>query len=51
LSSSPRFKFGKRFQESIGEKMFERFDEIYKNRHDYAREWNKRTGGKVIGYF
>jgi hypothetical protein len=31
--------------------MFERFDEIYKNRHDYAREWKKRTGGRVIGYF
>ena len=21
--------------------MFERFDEIYKNRHDYSREWKK----------
>jgi benzoyl-CoA reductase subunit C len=31
--------------------MFERFDEIYTNRHDYAREWKKRTGEKIIGYF
>ena len=21
------------------------------NRHDYAREWKKKTGGKVLGYF
>ena len=28
--------------------MFERFDEIYINWHDYAREWKKRTGGKII---
>jgi len=31
--------------------MFERFDEIYTKRHDYAREWKKRTGGKIMGYF
>jgi len=31
--------------------MFQRFDEIYINRHDYAREWKERTGGKVMGYF
>jgi len=30
--------------------MFQRFDEIYTNRHDYVREW-RRTGGKVMGYF
>jgi benzoyl-CoA reductase subunit C len=31
--------------------MFERFEEIYKERHEYARAWKKRTGGKVLGYF
>jgi len=31
--------------------VFQRFDEIYTNRHDYAREWKRRTGGKVMGYF
>ena len=30
--------------------MFERFDEIYRNRHDYAREWKRSMGGKVVGY-
>ncbi|MEE8472687.1 MAG: benzoyl-CoA reductase, bzd-type, subunit N [Dehalococcoidia bacterium] len=28
-----------------------RFAEITDNRHDYARDWKKRTGGKVLGYF
>ena len=31
--------------------MFERFAEIYEQRHDYARAWKERTGGKVLGYF
>jgi len=31
--------------------MFERFEEIYRKRHDYARAWKERTGGKVLGYF
>jgi benzoyl-CoA reductase subunit C len=31
--------------------MFDKFQEWYENRHDYAREWRKRTGGKVMGYF
>ena len=30
--------------------MFDKFAEIYKNRHEYAKEWKKRTGGKVIGF-
>ncbi|MFQ5827312.1 MAG: 2-hydroxyacyl-CoA dehydratase, partial [Dehalococcoidia bacterium] len=29
----------------------ERFEEVAKSRHDYAREWKARTGGKVLGYF
>jgi len=29
----------------------ERLSKILENRHDYAREWKKRTGGKVVGYF
>lgn len=31
--------------------MFERFVEWERKRHDYARQWKKRTGGKVLGYF
>jgi hypothetical protein len=31
-----------------GKKMFGRFDEIYTNRHEYAGEGKKRTGGKII---
>jgi benzoyl-CoA reductase subunit C len=27
------------------------FREWYEGRHDYAREWKQKTGGKVIGYF
>lgn len=29
----------------------EKFQEWYQNRHDYAREWKEKTGGKVLGYF
>jgi len=31
--------------------MMEKFKEWYENRHDYARKWKERTGGKVLGYF
>ncbi len=31
--------------------MIEQFKEWYDNRHDYAREWKARTGGKIIGCF
>lgn len=31
--------------------MFEQLKEWQKTRHDYARKWKERTGGKVIGYF
>jgi len=31
--------------------MFERFKDWYEKRHDYAKDWKKRTGGKVLGYF
>ncbi|MFQ5722027.1 MAG: benzoyl-CoA reductase, bzd-type, subunit N, partial [Candidatus Aminicenantales bacterium] len=31
--------------------MMEIFKDWYENRHQYARDWKKRTGGKVIGYF
>ncbi|MBF8266060.1 MAG: benzoyl-CoA reductase, bzd-type, N subunit [Dehalococcoidia bacterium] len=27
------------------------FQDVVNNRHDYAKEWKARTGGKVIGYF
>ncbi|MFQ6109440.1 MAG: benzoyl-CoA reductase, bzd-type, subunit N [Candidatus Aminicenantales bacterium] len=31
--------------------MMESFVEWYENRHDYARKWKERTGGRVVGYF
>ncbi|MFX0025903.1 MAG: benzoyl-CoA reductase, bzd-type, subunit N [Candidatus Hermodarchaeota archaeon] len=35
--------------EAIG--VFEKFKEWYENRHNYAKKWKERTGGKVLGYF
>ncbi|NVM19070.1 MAG: benzoyl-CoA reductase, bzd-type, subunit N [Candidatus Lokiarchaeota archaeon] len=32
-------------------KLFEQFKDWYENRHDYAKKWKERTGGKVIGTF
>ena len=29
----------------------EQMSQIVENRHDYARQWKSRTGGKVLGYF
>jgi benzoyl-CoA reductase subunit C len=31
--------------------LFEQFKSWYENRHDYAKKWKERTGGKVIGTF
>jgi benzoyl-CoA reductase subunit C len=31
--------------------MMEMFKEWYTARHEYAREWKRKTGGKVLGYF
>ena len=31
--------------------MFDQFKDWYENRHEYAKKWKERTGGKVIGYF
>jgi len=31
--------------------MFDKFRDWGKNRHDYAKSWKERTGGKVLGYF
>jgi len=31
--------------------MIEQFREWEHNRHDYARAWKEKTGGKVVGYF
>ena len=31
--------------------MTEVFKGWYEHRHDYAKEWQKRTGGRVMGYF
>jgi len=30
---------------------FDKFKDWYKDRHEYAKAWKERTGGKVIGYF
>lgn len=29
----------------------DRFREVVNKRHDYAKEWKARTGGKILGYF
>ncbi|UCE39614.1 MAG: benzoyl-CoA reductase, bzd-type, subunit N [Thermoplasmata archaeon] len=29
----------------------EQFRQLEKNRHDYAKQWKKKTNGKVMGYF
>ncbi len=31
--------------------MLEQFREWEQNRHDYAKAWKEKTGGKVVGYF
>jgi benzoyl-CoA reductase subunit C len=31
--------------------MMEMFKEWYEARHEYAKEWKEKTGGKVMGYF
>ena len=31
--------------------MIEMYKEWYTARHEYAKEWKKKTGGKVLGYF
>ena len=31
--------------------MIENLQTIVNTRHDYAKEWKKRTGGKILGYF
>lgn len=31
--------------------MIEMFQEWYDNRHEYAKHWKDKTGGKVLGYF
>jgi benzoyl-CoA reductase subunit C len=31
--------------------MIEMYKEWYDARHEYAKEWKKKTGGKVLGYF
>jgi benzoyl-CoA reductase subunit C len=31
--------------------MFEPFERMYRERHNYARAWKERTGGKLLGYF
>ena len=31
--------------------MFDRFQEVYEKRHDYAQDWKQRSGGKVMGCF
>ena len=31
--------------------MLDRFKAVVDNRHEYARDWKERTGGKVVGFF
>lgn len=31
--------------------MFDKFKDWERNRHDYAKDWQQRTGKKVLGYF
>jgi len=31
--------------------MFSQFQQWYQDRHSYAKDWKKRTGGKVVGCF
>lgn len=31
--------------------MFDKFSECYTNRHEYAKAWKEKTGGRVMGYF
>ncbi|MCK4720291.1 benzoyl-CoA reductase, bzd-type, subunit N [bacterium] len=31
--------------------MFDKFKDWERNRHDYAKDWQQRTGRKVLGYF
>ncbi len=35
----------------VEEEMIEMFQEWYEARHEYAREWKEKRGGKVLGYF
>jgi benzoyl-CoA reductase subunit C len=37
--------------EKEGVEMIEKFKELYDSRHEYAKEWKAKTGGKVMGYF
>jgi len=32
-------------------KPLQKFEEVYKERHQYATDWKAKTGGKVVGYF
>jgi benzoyl-CoA reductase subunit C len=34
-----------------GTNLIEKFQEWYENRHDYAKQWKEKTGGKVVGFF
>lgn len=31
--------------------MIEKFQEWHENRHEYQKEWKRRTGNKIVGYF
>jgi len=31
--------------------MIDTYKSWYENRHEYAKEWRKKTGGKILGYF
>jgi benzoyl-CoA reductase subunit C len=31
--------------------MMEKFKDSYEKRHEYAKDWKEKTGGRVVGYF
>jgi len=31
--------------------ILKQFNDTWESRHDYAKDWKQRTGGKVVGYF
>ncbi len=40
-----------RWDEEDSKTAVEKFHDVVERRHDYARDWKARTGGKVLGYF
>jgi benzoyl-CoA reductase subunit C len=41
----------RRFLYKEKEKDMDKFQQVLSNRHDYAKDWKARTGGKVLGFY